>query len=277
MEDASNKLKKYQRNIVRHDLVPVIRTAVNPSVERTLARTAEVFRAFEEYHRAVEEKRYAEAADESGTGVSLAVQLLKGYFEAESLLVIRRALQCIGCERAGYEHVHAVYGLLEASTGTKIELPGGAIALRERNVILCMPGTVYTDDPVTVQMGETVKALGLQFSSRFVDSNQVEFTRNTSTEYVDFNVAGDTWLLRRWKPGDSFQPIGFQGNVNVSDYLTDMKISTAAKPQVVVLEKDESIIWVCGLRLDDHYKIRHRTESIVELSIKSLTEDELET
>lgn len=60
--------------------------------------------------------------------------------------------------------------------------------------------------------------------------------------YLD--VAKLSWpvTLRKWEKGDSFQPLGMEGRQNVSDHLTNRKISAAHKSKALVLETFEETI-----------------------------------
>jgi tRNA(Ile)-lysidine synthase len=48
--------------------------------------------------------------------------------------------------------------------------------------------------------------------------------------------------LRRWKDGDSFQPLGMDGTQLVSDHLTNRKIPSSKKKQALVLESFDGSI-----------------------------------
>lgn len=60
--------------------------------------------------------------------------------------------------------------------------------------------------------------------------------------YLD--LAEDPWplTLRPWQAGDAFQPLGMTGHQNVSDHLTNRKISAAEKDNALVLESFEETI-----------------------------------
>jgi len=48
--------------------------------------------------------------------------------------------------------------------------------------------------------------------------------------------------VRRWQPGDKFQPFGMEGHQKVSDHLTNRKISAAKKEEALVVESFEDTI-----------------------------------
>ncbi|MCG2589141.1 tRNA lysidine(34) synthetase TilS [Rhodohalobacter sulfatireducens] len=56
-------------------------------------------------------------------------------------------------------------------------------------------------------------------------------------EKIEFPIT-----LRRWKDGDSFQPLGMDGTQLVSDHLTNRKIPSTKKKQALVLESFDGSI-----------------------------------
>jgi tRNA(Ile)-lysidine synthase len=73
--------------------------------------------------------------------------------------------------------------------------------------------------------------------------------------------------IRRWKLGDTFQPLGMKGKKKLSDFMIDEKIPLNLKRNVLVLISGEDIVWVAGHRIDDKYKITSHTKKVFKIAM----------
>jgi tRNA(Ile)-lysidine synthase len=72
-------------------------------------------------------------------------------------------------------------------------------------------------------------------------------------------------LVRRWKKGDRFVPLGMKGSKKVSDFLVDQKVPLPEKSNIWVIESGGQIVWIVNHRIDERFKVTDGTTEILQV------------
>ena len=90
--------------------------------------------------------------------------------------------------------------------------------------------------------------------------------RNNSFEiYLDASAfeGNPQFILRHWKNGDRLEPFGMKGSKKVSDIFNDSKLSLIDKNNTWILERNDVILWIIGIRASRHFLVSNKTKHIM--------------
>ena len=79
-------------------------------------------------------------------------------------------------------------------------------------------------------------------------------------EFFDADRLGTRVLLRHWRPGDRFQPIGLGNPVKLQDLFVNQKVPRARRHRLLVaVTVPGELFWVEGLRISERFKLTRDT------------------
>lgn len=258
LDDVSNAKDAYRRNVIRHHVIPPIQQYVNPGLRRTLGDTAHVFSALDAYLGAQEEALLRVSVTKDAYGdVSLAVPVLKGYFEFERMLLFRALIAEMRGSEPSFDEVRAVENVLNATAGRFADLGKECRIYRERDSVVF---SRVRSLPVAVAVvpGQRVHHGPFILSSQ-VHAHPPALSADKSREVIDLERTGREWQLRPWRDEDVFIPFGSAESRRVSDFLASAGYSLRERRRIPVLTGATGIIWVCGVRLDAHAALTPHT------------------
>jgi tRNA(Ile)-lysidine synthase len=117
-----------------------------------------------------------------------------------------------------------------------------------------------------------VDALGCRVRVEEVDQGEPPQTEISKwTAFFDRDRLADPLLLRDVQPGDRFVPLGMKGHKKLKDFFIDLKLPLEARRRVPLLISRNEIVWVCGLRMDDRFKVTSETRNILRVEFMGLT------
>ncbi len=256
-EDKTNQELLFLRNKIRHLIIPLIK-GINPSFDFTMIETAERFRELQEILEIyVENIRNKISSKEVGCTVFDIKQLLKCRPFKTVLFELFRPYGLLPGQ------VPSLVELLEARTGAVLLTSTHRIIKnREELVVTGLPDKYMPEyliaDIEALQNMPFIEKAGIQtleMDYRIPDDPNIA--------WLDADEVKFPLLIRKWKHGDRFQPLGMNYFKKLSDYFTDRKLSGYKKEKVLLIETEGKIAWVMGERIDNRFRITERTKRVL--------------
>ena len=253
-EDRSNATDDYSRNFIRHQVFPLLKE-INPSLEKTFGEgIAKIAGSVEFMQRGIAQWRQQFERKENDQ-----IHLDKAGFgqvkNPESLLW--NLIKTLGFN---FDQCCQIITALDGQSGKLFTSSHFELVVDRHHLIISKIQTALTETLVT--FNQTEGALG-DFRMKIEKKENIDFKDDPSVAYLDASKLAFPLRWRKWKPGDSFHPLGMTHKKKLSDYLIDQKVSVNDKEKVTVLESGNEIVWVVGQRIDERFKVIDSTASMV--------------
>jgi tRNA(Ile)-lysidine synthase len=103
----------------------------------------------------------------------------------------------------------------------------------------------------------------LSISTKTVEISEQMVIQTPGIEFLDAEKIKFPLVLRKWKAGDYFYPLGMKKKKKLARFFIDQKLSRTAKEKVWVLVMDSQIICVVGHRIDNRFRTDGSTNKIL--------------
>lgn len=261
-EDRSNETDDYQRNFVRHQIVPKLKQ-INPAFEQSIAKMVERLSgdgAILTHAIEVWKKQFQKNENDK-------VILAKKGFEPSlddsyNSALLWRLLRGFGFH---FDQSKKIVQALNGQSGKQFLSTSHQLVVDREYLILVPLSSELAD--VTIEEGQVNAYMGnrqLTFLSTTIGGS---INKEEAAIVLDIDSLRFPLTWRKWKAGDFFFPLGMTGRKKISDFLVDQKVSLVDKGAVSVLESAGEIAWVVGYRIDDRFKVKPTTEHVLLITL----------
>ena len=274
--DPSNLNPDPLRNDIRLNILPLLKMR-QPELVSILGKTAAILREERDWME-------TEARDwltlqgrmEPYGKITIPLAEFNQLHDAKKNHVIREAIRSSGggLGRITSKHIEAVKRVAEGENPhARIPLPGNQTCgkIYERLVfsserikrtgdfsfLIHKPGRFrMKEPPCIIRISECRRTI----SEPAMDSAQ--------TAFFDADRVTYPLTVRNARKGDRFIPLGMKGHKKLKNFFIDNKIPAEERKNIPILLTDNEIMWVCGLRVDDRFKVTSHTEKILKADIR---------
>lgn len=257
--DSTNKTTKYSRNKIRLQVIPLLEE-INTSAKSNILKSVKYLTDTEaimcEYVKSCKEK----CLNYIGENIEIDLRELKKCVAPETVLfelLIGEGIPKILASES--------INLINSISG-KFTSFFNITVLKDRNSLIINKNSKHQKfETIEITNSEDLQILenygiDVKYSD---DLSELKINKSNSFSYIDFDKLVFPLKLRSWQEGDRFKPFGMNNFRKLSDFLKDEKLNLFEKENLKILESDEKIVCLLGLRIDNRFKISNQTKKVL--------------
>lgn len=260
VEDSTNALLDARRNQLRHRLIPLLRELYH-SFDNTMQDDIQHMRDTELIYRVYLDTLRAETIQPLPSRIpglkqeAITLEALRQLNPQRTLLF--ELLRSYGFNAATVDSILA--SLPNPRTGSHFLSTSHEAVIDRTHLVIAPLHQNIPDCKLQITTTDTLPNIISTLNSQL----------STSTVLVDADLVKQPLTLRQPRTGDRFHPFGMQQSRLLSDFFKDIKLNRIEKRHLQILvDADDRIVWIVGLRSDNRFRISENTRRILEISVR---------
>ncbi len=275
--DTSNRDRRFTRNRIRHDLLPLL-AEIQPQLTGTLARLAEIMREENAFLESLVDQLVPTVVTWGEEEARLALHDLHSLPKALQRRLLRRVVAVAQGHATDieFQRIEAITELAEhGRTGAVVELPGGLQAERSYGELIISAAQEHA--PISgewvlpVPGSVAIPELGVTLHA--AASTDAAISDDPWQAVVDAETVTVPLLVRPWRAGDSFVPLGMTEAMKLQDYFVNAKVPRGKRHRTPLVLSGERIMWVAGQRIANPYRVTPNTRRTIRLRVEHTTSE----
>lgn len=263
-EDSSNASDKYNRNHVRHHVIPLLEK-LNPKLVKNFHQTSSRVNNALTYIKNELERFKEKHLEIQNDGFKVAFEV---FFDEKKKAIVEFWLEELGFN---YDVSTSILAAKDSLSGSQFMSANHRLLIDRETVIVTSLSKKMKK--VLIKIDVSLKEVKSDFGSLFFTERSLFVSRNELVKknkaFLDASKLRYPLTLRNWEKGDVFQPYGMKGKKKVSDYLIDEKIPISEKEKTMVLCSGDEIVWLVGQRISEKFKIDKTTSEVLEVTFST--------
>ena len=267
--DHTNRDLSFDRNWVRHQLIPTLEQRLNPQLLRAVGRTTHLLREMEDFLQRQGRSELHRCRHNDEGGVTLRISKLMSLPPIMQKEVARLAVWESKGDLRGIrlQHIERILHLSQALSGKEVHLPGDLKVQREFDCLrltgkrapqkfsyeLSVPGEIY------------LKEIGKHIVARKVENDR---RREGS---ILLRVSGERLQVRNRRPGDRYHISGTASAKKLKELFQRWRVPKSKRDRLVILEINQQIVWVEGLPVSPRFEVSDGWTEAVEIEVRCET------
>ncbi|MGB9627846.1 MAG: tRNA lysidine(34) synthetase TilS, partial [Thermodesulfobacteriota bacterium] len=273
--DSSNLQKRYLRNKIRLDLIPLIEKEYFPNFKVILNKISKILREENDCLERETEKVYQRIVREEKDVLSLSFSEYQSLHPSLRRRFLKKLLESGVREeltmegKEGWPIDSLIRTLNNPSHHFILELPQSIYLEKNYDTLMLKKGQVKQTPPFEVELssfGKTsIKEIGHEILVEEVKTGVrvEELKASPRVAFFDFQSLKFPLKVRNFRPGDRFQPLGVKGTQKLKEFFIDHKIPRFERTKIPLLISGEMIAWVVGYRINEKVKVTEKTDRVL--------------
>jgi tRNA(Ile)-lysidine synthase len=262
IEDSSNESDKYSRNYFRHQIIPLVQN-VFPEAVSNLGDNINRFAEIEQLYRQSIDLHKKKLLEQKGNEIHIPVLKLKKTAPLQTM--VYEIIKDYGFTA---HQTNEVIKLLDSETGRYVQSKSHQVIKNRNWLIITENQSVDSSTFIIEREDKLIEFRNGLLEMKFSSADGFKMVNDSLQASIDADKIKFPLILRQWKQGDYFYPLGMPKKKKISRFLIDQKLSKTDKENVWVLETDKKIVWVVGMRIDDRFKLTASTKQVLHVSVK---------
>lgn len=250
--DSSNLTDKYTRNFFRQHIIPLVEQ-VYPGTQENLRNNMPRFRESESLYREAVDLRLRKLVTRNKQDLMIPVEKLRRSEPLQTLV-----FELFHPYGFSARQIPELIRFMDAHTGS-VMFSDTHRLLKNRNWLIISPVLTRNFAITSIETGvDRVSFPGGDIHIN-LSSDVPAPSADKNVALLDADELSFPLLLRPWKTGDYFYPLGMTRKKKLSRYFIDNKLSLNEKENTWVLESAGRIVWILGQRIDNRFRITPST------------------
>lgn len=258
--DSSNSDIKYKRNHIRNKVIPELNN-IYTAFENNMVRSINNFEKEFEFLQLCLKSKLDKALIDNKKGIKC---YSTSYFKDPSYnsLLIHYLLEPLGFNSTHEQQL--LDSIMNNRSGAIFEMNDTIIYLERNHIAI----SEHKKDPDHIDLNSILDNRScfqyFQFSITRDVQHPIQFEQNE--DVLDFDKLEPPLILRKWKNGDYFYPLGMKKKKKLKKFFIDEKVPNWEKKEVWILQSGLKIAYLLDFRVDNRFKVTEMTKSVLRIT-----------
>lgn len=282
--DSTNLESDYTRNIIRHELLPILTERVNEKAISHIQESIFFLREADEFIKKEAERNKAVYITKNKDCLYIDNKVLSLPELLCKEILYEAFAEVSGSKKdIGFLHVKLMLGLFQKEVGKQLDLPYLVVAKRtyegislsKKRKTESFSEKMPEMDMEIIEIGgiERIRKEGYNIFITLSEGEEKKLSQNGCVRWFDYDRITENLRLRTRKEGD-FLRISEDGRKKkLKAYLIDEKVPREERDYLPLLAMGDEILWVLGGRMGEGARLSLSTKTLLKVSIKNMEEE----